>query len=83
MSNANFQFNGQFYTLKDGTVTGTTVSPTYATLTIAYLELNLYSKVREKYGENIEKYVRANWKRFLDDGHILCKKKVLGQSRSL
>ena len=74
LSNANFQFNGQFYTLKEGTVTGTTVSPTYATLTIAYLELNLYSKVREKYGENIEKYVRANWKRFLDDGHILWKK---------
>ena len=74
LSNANFQFNGKFYHLKQGTVTGTTVSPTYATLTMAYLELSLYQKVKSKYGETIERYVRTNWKRFLDDGHILWKK---------
>ena len=74
LSNANFQFNGKFYNLKQGTVTGTTVSPTYATLTMAYLELSLYQKVKSKYGETIERYVRTNWKRFLDDGHILWKK---------
>ena len=74
LSNANFQFNGKFYHLKNGTVTGTTVSPTYATLTMAFLELSLYQKVQETYGDVIVKYVRENWKRFLDDGHILWKK---------
>ena len=74
LGNANFQFNGKYYTLKKGTVTGTTVSPTYATLAMAFLEKSLYLKVREKYGVEIEKYVIQNWKRFLDDGHILWKK---------
>ena len=41
---------------------------------MAYLELSLYQKVKSKYGESIERYVRTNWKRFLDDGHILWKK---------
>lgn len=74
LSNANFQFNDQFYTLSTGTVTGTTVSPIYANLTMAYLEILLYQKVGEKYGETVEKYVTAHWKRFLDDGHILWRK---------
>ena len=41
---------------------------------MAFLEISLYQKVREKYGVEVEKYVIQNWKRFLDDGHILWKK---------
>lgn len=74
LGNANFMFNNNYYTLSKGTVTGTTVSPTYANLTMAYLELQLYDRVRHKYGEAVEQYVIENWKRFLDDGFILWKK---------
>ena len=69
-----FNFNGTCYALREGTVTGTTVAPTYANLTMAFLELKLYKLVKEKYGEAVQKYVLLNWKRFLDDGFILWKK---------
>ncbi|NQY54727.1 MAG: GIY-YIG nuclease family protein [Campylobacteraceae bacterium] len=74
LDNSNFQFNNNFYSLISGTVTGTKVAPTYANLTVAFLEISLYDKVKEIYGENIQKYVISNWKRFLDDGQILWKK---------
>ena len=69
-----FSFNGTFYALKEGTVTGTTVAPTYANLVMAYLEIKLYNLVRKKYGNYIYEYVIKNWKRFLDDGFIVWKK---------
>ena len=40
MDNNLVQFNGQLYTQIQGTLTGTVVALTYATLTIANLELN-------------------------------------------
>ena len=69
-----FAFNGSFYALKEGTVTGTTVAPTYANLVMAYLEIKLYNLVRKKYGDYIYEYVIKNWKRFLDDGFIVWRK---------
>ena len=68
-----FSFNGSHYALREGTVTGTTVAPTYANLVMAYLEVKLYNLVRQKYGDFIYKYVINNWKRFLDDGFIIWK----------
>ena len=35
-------FNGEYYTLTNGTATGTKLSPMYANLTMAYLEVQLY-----------------------------------------
>ena len=69
-----FTFDGTYYSLKEGTVTGTTVAPTYANLTMAYLEVKLYNLVKIKYGDIICQYVIKNWKRFLDDGFIIWKK---------
>ena len=69
-----FHFNGNYFSLSQGTVTGTAVSPIYASLTIAFLELQMYSKIKETFGDEVQDYVIKNWKRFLDDGQILWKK---------
>ena len=69
-----FTFNGSYYALKEGTVTGTTVAPTYANLTMAYLEIKLYNLVKEKYGDLVYQHVIKHWKRFLDDGFLVWKK---------
>ena len=69
-----FTFNGTYYTLKEGTVTGTTVAPTYANLVMAFLEIKLYNLVKDKYGDSVCQYVVRNWKRFIDDGFIMWKK---------
>ena len=50
------------------------MAPTYANLTMAFLEVQLYKKVLEKYGEDIHDYVKNHWKRFLDDGQLFWKK---------
>ena len=70
-----FSFNESCYALKEGTVTGTTVAPTYANLVMAYLEIKLYNLVRQNYGNYIYEDVIKNWKRFFDDGFIVWKKK--------
>ena len=74
LESSNFTFNSEYYTLTDGTVMGTKLSPIYANLTMGFLEVQLYDKVGEKYGEDVKKYVIKNWKRFLDDGQIMWKK---------
>ena len=74
LTNSTFQFNGDYFSIVKGTATGTTVAPTYATLTIAFLEVELYSRIRILYGDAICKYFIDNWKRFLDDCFILWKK---------
>lgn len=71
LSNSNFQFNGEFFSLIKGTATGTTVAPTYATLVMAYLEVELYSNIKAVFGDIVHAYFVSNWKRFLDDGFIL------------
>ena len=63
-------FDNKFYTQIDGTFTGTTVAPTYATLTMAYLELILVDKLCAAYSPCIVEYIAKNWLRYLDDGFI-------------
>ena len=50
---------------------GTKFAPTYATLVLAYLEEKLYVQTEIKYGKEIARYIKDNWKRFLDDCFIL------------
>ena len=51
---------------------GTRVAPTYATLTMAFLEeIKLYPKIQNALGERAEKYTRENWFHFLDDCFII------------
>ncbi|NQY54827.1 MAG: hypothetical protein HRT42_14805, partial [Campylobacteraceae bacterium] len=74
LTNSNFQFNNEYYTLVRGTVTGTIVAPTYANLIMAYLEVELYKRIKDKFGEKVYNYCIKNWHRFLDDGTIIWRK---------
>ena len=63
-------FDNEYYTQINGTFTGTTVAPTYATITMAYLEILLESKLNNVYSSGVVTYIMNNWKRYLDDGFI-------------
>ena len=49
---------------------GTKVAPTYTTLTIGYLEQQLYNNVNEVFGADFRSEFEKLWKRFLDDCFI-------------
>ena len=76
MENSICTFNDEFFKLKDGTATGTTVAPTYANLVMGFLETNLYNLVKEKFGVEAYNFVKKSWLRFLDDGFIVWKKSL-------
>ena len=46
---------------------GTKIEPTYATLTLAYLEENLHEIISKKYRNNIKREFTKLRKRYLDD----------------
>ena len=46
---------------------GTKMAPAYATLTLAYLEENLYEIIGKKYGNDIKEEFTKSWKRNWDD----------------
>ena len=49
---------------------GTKVAPTYATLVMGFLDEKLYSVLADVFDEDTSKYIRENWKRYLDDCFI-------------
>ena len=49
---------------------GTKFAPVYATLTIGYLEEKLYTIIETDYDTEFQQYLKAYWKRFLDDCFI-------------
>ena len=55
---------------------GTKFAPVYATLTIGYLEIKLYKKVTEVFGNEFGQNFQTNWKRFLDDCFVPWTKSV-------
>ena len=55
---------------------GTKFAPVYATLSIGHLEVKLYEKVTEVFGNEFGKYFITSWKRFLDDCFIPWTKSV-------
>ena len=61
------QFDNLYYTQISGTTTGTTVAPIYATLTMAYLEILLFDKLKNIYSPVVIKFIHDNWLRYLDD----------------
>ena len=63
-------FNDQYFSQISGTYTGTTVAPTYANLTLAYLEIILEDKLKEVYSEDQCNFIIKNWKRYLDDAFL-------------
>ena len=74
LENNTFQFNDEFFRQRKGTAMGTKVAPTYAALTIGYLEQKLYSKIAEEFGQTFKTEFEKVWKRFLDDCFLLWSK---------
>ena len=70
LNNNSFQFNNINYIQTLGTAMGTKMAPTYATLTLEYLEENLYEIIGKKYGNDIKEDFTKSWKRYLDDCFI-------------
>ena len=54
LNNNSFQFNKKNYIQTHGTAMGNKIAPTYATLTLIYLEDNLYDIIGKKYSNNIK-----------------------------
>ena len=50
---------------------GTKMAPTYATLTLGFLETKLHKTSEEMWNKTFKEYLVKNWKRFLDDCFIL------------
>ena len=71
LENNNFQSNNDFFRQIKGTAMGTKLVPTYATLTIGYLEQTLNQRVTETFGSDFSVEFKSLWKRFLDDCFIL------------
>jgi hypothetical protein len=65
-----FQFDSRNYVQILGTAMGTKFAPSYASLTLGYLEIIFYGKVKEKYNVNVLQKLKQNYKRYLDD--IFC-----------
>ena len=62
-----FSFDNKHYRQLQGTAMGTKIAPTYATLVIGYLEVNLFRKYEETLGKNEPEEFIKIFKRFLDD----------------
>ena len=63
-------FDEMFYLQTQGTTMGTIFAPTYATLLMAFHEIELYAIIRNKFTLPVSNYFEQNWKRFLDDCFI-------------
>jgi hypothetical protein len=62
-----FQFDDINYKQIQGTEMGTKMAPTYATLTMGFIETQLYERFKEKYGQDEKENFVKLFKRFLDD----------------
>ena len=62
-------FDEIFYLQIQGTAMGTIFAPTYATLSMAFHEIELYAIIRNKFALPVWNYFEQNW-RFLDDCFI-------------
>ena len=67
LTNNSFYFNGKHFLQCKGTAMGTKMAPSYATLTLGFLEARMYSNIQDLRGVSVASYVRNNWWRFLDD----------------
>ena len=61
------KFDDEFYNQIKGTAMRTIFAPTYATLSMVYFEIKIYSVCTFKYGELLAEYTKENWNRFLDE----------------
>ena len=54
------KFNNEFYDQIKGIAMGTISAPTYATFSIGYFEIKLYSVCTFKYVELLAEYIKEN-----------------------
>ncbi|XP_061190029.1 uncharacterized protein LOC133197859 [Saccostrea echinata] len=71
LENNTFSFNDKHYAQKKGTAMGTKMAPTYATLTLGYLEERMYEKTTQYFDQQTSENIKNNWKRYLDDCFII------------
>ena len=64
-------FNGNFYRQVRGTATGIKPAPSFADLTMGYLEIIFYYKLKLKMSNEVASYFWKNYRRYLDDGQIM------------
>ena len=57
LQNNVFKFNNKHYLQNKGTAMGTKMAPTYATLTLGFLEEVMYQKVKESFDEEFGVYI--------------------------
>ena len=72
LRNNTFIFDDILYLQICGTAMGTKVAPSYATLTMAYLEeTEFYPTIETNINDEISGYVKENWLRYLDDCFLI------------
>ena len=76
LNNNTGYFNGEIYRQLTGTATGIKPAPPYADLSMGYLEIKLFYKLRAKLGTKIALYFWSNCRRYFDDGIIFWDKRI-------
>lgn len=71
LKNNTFSFNGKHYLQLKVTAMWTKMAPTYATLTLGYLEEKMYEKARRQFDHQTTQNIKNGWKRYLDDCFII------------
>lgn len=77
LNNNTFVFNNTHYEQNKGTAMGTKMAPTYATLTLGFLEENLYDNIATDFCSNLAENIKNTWKRYLDDWFIIWNQEIL------
>lgn len=67
LENNTFRYKNSFYRQIAGVAMGTKMAPTYAILTLGYLEVKLYDQCRTHFGDSKSDYIINNLFRFIDD----------------
>lgn len=56
---------------------GTKMAPTYATLTLGFLEEHLYDTIARDSSSNLAENIKKTWKKYLDDCFIIWNQEIL------
>ena len=71
LKNCFFIYNNTYYHQTSGTSMGSIVAPVYATLAMGFLEIKMYTIIRNTFTADYCSYIENNFKRFLDDCFII------------